>query len=161
MSDLVESDETDTKDIDISQLTNIEDQKDCCDEMVKILFEEQERLNNRFFDVQTIYDILEHDSKLKENMSEYIGYHYGSINESMKMFDFAFENLRKVLLGSLDKLDIGARGMYITIWYNIALEAIYNMDQNCEELSRIESDLVERIMSENNESTTVFKGNLH
>lgn len=151
-----------TESIDISQLSDIKDQKECCDEMIKVLFDEQDRLQSRFLGVQTIYDILESDSEIKKSMSEYIGYQYGIINEAMKMFEISFHNLQRVLSGSYDKLDFGARGMYITLWYNIGLESIRTIDESCEELSQTEADMIKRIMNDEDSETADFlRGSFH
>ena len=103
---------------------------------------------------------MELDADMKSSMSEYIGYQYGIINESMRMLDLSFHNLTNVLNGGLDSLDHGARGMYITIWYNMALESIRTIDDGCEELTMIESEMVERVMGED-EAATIFRGYCH
>jgi hypothetical protein len=73
------------------------------------------------------------------SMGEYVGYHYGSLNASMDFVESALTHLDKFDEGNYDELDHGARGMFINMWFNIAIVHMETADTNIDSLEKMES----------------------
>lgn len=156
--EVVDNTEMDDEIIDISKLVDIKSQKECCMAMIETVLEEEVRLRTRFLSSQTVYDIVDADSELKTEMSEYLGYHLGSVNESMNNIDMAIINLKRFADGYLDEVEHDARGMYIGVWYGMAISGIVSTDISVEGLEKLEIDMIEHAM---NESSDIEKGTIH
>lgn len=147
--------------VDISELPDLEAQKVCCKKMIDTLFSEEKRLKSCFICSQTIYDLIEENEKLRSDMGEYIGYHYGSINVEMDTVTVALVNLKKFSAGDLDNIDHGARGMYISIWFNMAVSSIISIDLSANNLEELESEMIKKTIAEHGENLILTKGTVH
>lgn len=147
--------------VDISELSNLAAQKECCEKMIDTLFSEERRLQTCFINSQTIYDIIGTSEKIRSDMGEYVGYHYGSINVSMDTVTVALFNLRKFAAGDLDDIDHGARGMYISIWFNMAISSIMTIDLSANNLEELESEIIRKTVDEHGENLILTRGMIH
>lgn len=135
-------------DVDISQLATLDEQKEVCERMIDGISYEESRLDNRMFSIQTINNAVQSDEKMVTNLSEYLGYHFGRMEASKGLCDNARINLKKFLEGNLDDIDHGARGMYISLWYNIGISSIDEIDECLRDLEKLEGDIVEVALKE-------------
>lgn len=147
--------------VDISELPDLAAQKKCCKKMIDTLFSEERRLQSCFINSQTIHDFIDVNEKLRSDMGEYVGYHYGSINVSMDTVTSALFNLRKFAAGDLDNIDHGARGMYISIWFNMAISSIMSIDLSANNLEELEFEIIKKTFDENGENLILTKGTVH
>ena len=147
--------------VDVSELPDLAAQKECCEKMIDTLFGEERRLQSCFINSQTIYDIINTSEKIRSDMGEYVGYHYGSINVSMNTVTVALFNLRKFAAGDLDNIDHGARGMYISIWFNMAVSSIISIDLSANNLEELESEIIKKTINEHGENLILTRGALH
>lgn len=147
--------------VDVSELPDLAAQKECCEKMIDTLFGEERRLQSCFINSQTIYDIINTSEKIRSDMGEYVGYHYGSINVSMNTVTAALFNLRKFAAGDLDNIDHGARGMYISIWFNMAVSSIISIDLSANNLEELESEIIKKTINEHGENLILTRGALH
>lgn len=130
MTDIIlEDDLTEEEDIDISELESLDDQKECCERMLDGIIYEEGRLKNRMASIQTINDAIQSDDKLVNSLGEYLGYHYGRMSASKNIIDNALINLGNFLEGNMDEIDHGARGMYLSLWYNIGVSGIDDVEE--------------------------------
>ncbi len=129
--------------------------------MIDTLFKEERRLQSCFINSQTIYDFIDTSEKLRSDMGEYIGYHYGSINVSMNTVTAAMVNLKKFAAGDFDDIDHGARGMYISIWFNMAVSSIDLIDMSAKSLEELESEMIKKTIDEHGENLILTKETLH
>ncbi len=147
--------------VDISELSDLAAQKECCEKMIDTLFSEERRLQTCFINSQTIHDIIDSSEKIRSDMGEYVGYHYGSINVSMDTVTVALFNLRKFAAGDLDNIDHGARGMYISIWFNMAISSIMTIDLSANNLEELESEIIKKTIDEHGENLILTRGMIH
>ncbi|KKN48496.1 hypothetical protein LCGC14_0652490 [marine sediment metagenome] len=147
--------------VDISELPDLAAQKECCEKMIDTLFIEEKRLKSCFISSQTIYDLIDENEKLRSDMGEYVGYHYGSINISMDTVTAALVSLKKFSAGDLDNIDHGARGMYISIWFNMAVSSIISIDLSATNLEELESEMIKKSIEEHGENLILTKGTVH
>lgn len=135
-------------DVDISQLATLDEQKEVCERMIDGISHEESRLDNRMFSIQTINNAVQSDDKMVNNLSEYLGYHFGRMEASKGLCNNARINLKNFLEGNLDDIDHGARGMYISLWYNIGISSIDEIDECLKDLEKLEGDIVEVALKE-------------
>ena len=151
-----------TEDIDMSTVTDLEQQKTYCKKMLKVLELEGERLKKRFTGTQTINGFIDSSEKLRSEVSEYIGYNYGSINQCMVLVDSAMVNLQRFDEGSFDDVENNARGMFLSLWYNLGLSHITMMNEIMTDLEKLEKDLLVRLVEESDgDDIIVTRGVLH
>lgn len=147
------------EELDMAEILDLDEQKGVCSTMFSILKTEETRIKNRLLITQTVTDLLDSDENIKAKVGEYVGYHFGAMSHNMMMVESAIKNLKRFQDGHLDKADAPARGMYVTIWYNIALENINLVESSMGNLEALESDLVEKEMG--GENAIVKRGTLH
>lgn len=140
-------------DVDFSEITELEEQISYCEKMLKILDLEESLLRKQFMGAQTLTDLIDTDLKIKAEVGEYLGYNYGTINQSMNLVDNAVLNLKKFAEGNLNDIDPAARGMFISIWYNLAAEQLATVTNIMGELEGLEHDLVGRLASAADDDT--------
>ena len=143
MTDIILEDDLTEEDIDISELESLDDQKECCEKMLDGIIYEEGRLKHRMTSIQTINDAIQSDEKLVNSLSEYLGYHYGRMSASKNIINNALVNLGSFLEGNMDEIDHGARGMYLSLWYNIGVSGIDEVEECLLDLEKMESDIVE------------------
>lgn len=161
MSDRVEDDLL-NEDVDMSTVTDLEQQKTYCKKMLKVLELEGQRLRKRFTGTQTINGFVDSSAKLRSEVSEYIGYNYGSINQCMVLVDSAVVNLQQFDEGSFDDVENNARGMFLSLWYNLGLSHISMMNEIMADLEKFEKDLWSRLVEESDENEVIVsRGVLH
>jgi len=148
--------------IDMSQIHDLAQQKKVCSEMFSILQDEESKVRNRFMVAQTVTDFLASDEVIRANVGEFVGYHFGSINHNMSMIESAMNSLKQFHDGHLDSIDSPARGMYVSIWYNIALGNLELATESMIHLESLETDLVEKEMADQESNQIVLRrGTLH
>ena len=147
--------------VDISELPDLESQKECCEKMLDTLSDEEKRLQSCFINSQTICDLIDTNEKMKSDMGEYVGYHYGSISVSMDTITVALMNLNKFAAGDFDDIDHGARGMYISIWFNMAISSIMSIDLSAKSLEELENEMIKKTINEFGESLILTKETIH
>lgn len=148
--------------LDMGQIQDLSQQKQVCFKMFTILQGKESIVKNRFIIAQTVSDFLESDEKVRAHVGEFVGYHFGAINHNMFMIDSAMSNLKNFHDGHLDAIDPPARGMYVSIWYNIALANLELMEDSMIHLESLESDLVEKVMADQDTDNIILKrGTLH
>lgn len=130
-------------DLDMSQITDLTLQKIICAKMCDSLKDAESNVHSRFMIVQTVTDFLESNEKIRANFGEFVGYHFGIINHNKSMVDTAMSNLERFHAGDLDKIASSARGMYVSIWYNIALANLQLIEDSMIHLESLENNLVE------------------
>ena len=140
-------------DVDISSLSTLDEQKECCERMIDGIGYEEKRIDNRMLTIQTINTAIQSDEKMITNLSEYLGYHFGRMEASKGLCDNARLNLNNFLEGKLDDIDHGARGMYISVWYNIGISSIDEIDECLRDLEKLEGDIVEVALKEGKDLT--------
>jgi len=150
------------EEIDMSQISDLSQQKQVCSKMFNILQGEESKVKNRFMVAQTVTDFLESDENVRANVGEFVGYHFGSINHNMFMVESAMNNLKRFHDGHLDLTDSHARGMYVSIWYNIALANLELMEDSMLHLESLETDLVEKeLADQGNDGLVLKRGTMH
>ena len=148
--------------IDMSQIHDLAQQKKVCSKMFSILQDEESKVRNRFMVAQTVTDFLASDEVIRANVGEFVGYHFGSINHNMFMIESAMNSLKQFHDGHLDSIDSPARGMYVSIWYNIALGNLELAAESMLHLESLETDLIEDEMVNQDCNQIVLKrGTLH
>ena len=157
----VDTSENMEKTVCITELEDLEEQKEICSQLIQLILDEEKKLQTDFTGIQTLYDILEKDPDMKLHLSEFIGYNYGTINSSLTIVENSIANLKNFMNGSWNEFDAKARGMYISIWYNMALDNISIISDSNDELAKIEADVVSKILSDNTEEAQIFKGQMH
>ena len=145
--------------LDMAKILDLNEQKDVCSNMFGVLKTEESRLKNRLIITQTVTEFLDADENVRSKVGEYVGYHFGAMSHNMMMVDSAIKNLKSFQDGHLDEVDAPARGMYVSIWYNIALENIDLVESSMGNLEALESDLVKQEMGDGN--TVVKRGTIH
>ena len=160
MTDIMLDDHEPTEDIDISELTSIDEQKECCKKMLDGIIYEEDRLSKRMMSVQTINHAIQSDEKLVNSLGEYLGYHYGRMSASKNIIDNALINLGCFLEGDMDEVDHGARGMYLSLWYNIGISGIDEVEECLHDLEKMENDIVETAFK-NGDNSIFDKETLH
>lgn len=143
MDDILVLDNEVQEEIDISELESLDDQKRCCEKMLDGILFEEDRLSNRMISIQTINDAVQSNEKLVYSLGEYLGYHYGRMSASKTIINNALVNLGSFLEGDMDEIDHGARGMYLSLWYNIGVSGIDDIEECLLDLEKMESDIVE------------------
>lgn len=129
--------------VDISQLLSIDDQKDCCEQMLDYILDVEDDLNNRLTSIQTINDAVQSNDQLINSLGEFLGYHYGRMSSSKNMVNTSLVNLNRFMEGGLDEIDHGARGMYLNVWYNLGLAGLNDMEECLSGLEKMEMDIIE------------------
>ena len=147
------------EELDMAKILDLDEQKDVCSTMFGILKTEELRIKNRLIITHTVTDLLDSDENIRSKVGEYVGYHFGSMSHNMMMVSSAMKNLKRFQDGHLDKVDPQARGMYVTIWYNIARSNIDLVEGSMGNLEALESDLVEQEMG--SEDAAIKRGTLH
>ncbi len=149
-------------DVDLSTVTELKDQKSYCKKMLKVLELEGRILRKRFIGTQTLADFVDADVNIKAEVSEFVGYNYGTINQCMILVDSAVMNLQKFHEGDFDEIDDGARGMFISLWYNIGVTHLDSVDHVMGELEGLEEDLLRKLVdSTDEEQIQIRRGTLH
>jgi hypothetical protein len=147
------------EEIDISELTTLEEQKTCCEKMVHSIVSEERHLKQRLITLQTVNDVVSADDKLKLHVDEYLGYNYGSISVSMSVVDNALQNLTSFSDGRYDLLDHGARGMFLNMWFNFAISHLESVSGCVVDLEKIEGDIVKELMADlGGDDNLIIKG---
>ncbi len=155
-------DDDDYIDVDLSEVTDLEAQKSYCGKMLKMLELEESIIRKRFIGAQTLADFVDADLKIKAEVGEFIGYNYGTINQCMVLIDSAVLNLKKFNEGDFDEIDDGARGMFISLWYNLGITHLGEVDHMMGELEGLEQDLIEKLANTTDEDTlAIRRGTLH
>lgn len=149
-------------DIDLSKVMELDDQKTYCQKMFKVLELEESILKKRFLGAQTLIDFMDANIKVKAEVSEFVGYNYGNINQCMVLVDSAVLNLKKFHEGGLDDIEDSARGMFISLWYNIGITHLDSVKHMMNELEGLEQDLLENIANSTDEDILeIKKATLH
>lgn len=142
-------------DIDLSTVTELDDQKNYCEKMVKVLKLEESMMRKRFVGAQTLADFVDADLKIKAEVGEFVGYNYGTISQCMSMVDNAVSNLQNFNNGDFDEVDDSARGMFISLWYNLGLSHLDSVHQSMSELEGIEKEILEKLSAGADKNGTV------
>ncbi len=142
-------------DVDLSEVTELDDQKNYCKKMVKILKLEESMMRKRFVGAQTLADFVEADLNIKAEVGEFVGFNYGTINQCMTLVDNAVLNLQNFNNGDFDDVDDGARGMFISLWYNLGLTHLDSVHRSMNELEGIEKEILEKLSTGVNEDGTL------
>ena len=131
------------EEIDISQLLSLDDQKECCEQMLDYILDIEDDLNTRLTSIQTINNAVQSNEQLIKSLGEFLGYHYGKMNASKNMVNTSLVNLNRFMEGGLDEIDHGARGMYLNVWYNLGVTGLTEMEECLNGLERMEMDIIE------------------
>lgn len=149
-------------DMDMSQIQDLGQQKKICFKMVNILQGEESRIKNKFMIVQTVNDFLEMDKKIRTRVGEFVGYHFGMINQNMIMVKSAMKNLEHFQAGQFDAIESSARGMYVSLWYNIALTNLESVEDSMMHLESLEHNLIQDELAEHGHDNLILrKGTIH
>lgn len=133
------------EEIDLSEITGIEEQKEFCGKMLRVLELEEKRLRKRFVNTQTLNDFVETSPKTIADLTQFVGYNYGTINQCMVLIDSAVVNLQRFQEGMFDDVDENARSMFISLWYNLGLSHVDMINSSMKELEELEKDVLERL----------------
>lgn len=149
-------------DVDISKIIDLSEQKVLCSNMLSIVQGHELKLKNRFIGAQTVTDFIEANRQIKEDMGEFIGFHFGCISSAMMLVDSALMNLKRFKEGDFDSIDSSARGMFVSMWYNIALVNIELLDTSMQQIENLEADLVHQQMELTGSNEIILKrGTIH
>jgi hypothetical protein len=142
MDDVIHAEEHIDAEVDVSELPSLEEQKDCCEKMLSCILDAENVLKNRISSIQTINNAVQSDETLIKSLSEFLGYHYGRMSSSRGMIEAVLVNLNTFMDGKLDEVDHGARGMFLTVWYNLGVSGLEDLDICLEDLEKMEMDII-------------------
>ena len=162
MSDEKETTELEvTEDLDFNEISDLEEQKAYCGKMILLLGYEEKRLKKEFLGIQTLNDVVDSDDKIRADLSEYVGYHYGSIAECMTIVGTALANLERFREGKFDEINSGARGMFLSLWYNLALVKVGVIKQSLSSLELLETEVIDQLVADNQGLISIDRGYIH
>lgn len=130
--------------IDLSKVVDLEEQRNFCKTMIQSLMPQNKELKIRLMESVEIDSFLGLTFAIKQEIGEYVGYYYGSINQSMTMFESALVNLKQFDQGKYDDVEANARGMFLSLWYNVATMNAQLAEVSLRQLEEMENQMLSK-----------------
>ena len=129
-------------DLDISDCETLDDQKLVSLELLDSLIDCDQHMKLRITNIETLNDFVRADTEIASNVGEFVGYHYGRIEEANRNTKQSIGNLDLFSGGEFDSLSHEARGMAITMWYQMGSSSFECIDSALDDLESLERNLI-------------------